>query len=257
MNNAPISAAQLGEGLMNAGSALAAAGNSLEQSLAILTAANATTQDISKASTAVRTISARIQNSSTTLEELGETMEAEYDTVAKYRAKLKALTGVDILQSDQKSFRATYDILKDIAAIWKELDGIDRASVTGMLAGVRQTNVFQALMNGWDEAETAMELAENASGSLADAQTIYIDSIQGRLEKLSATFQEFSQSAMSSGLFKALISGGTGVLEILTQITDALGALPVLMGLASGLLSGKTNKGIIDMPCPAPTGAAA
>lgn len=44
-NRFPISASQLGQGLQNAGSALAAAGNSLEQSIALLTAAVTTTQD--------------------------------------------------------------------------------------------------------------------------------------------------------------------------------------------------------------------
>ena len=47
-NNYPISVAQLAEGMNNAGSALAAAGNSFEQSLALLTAAN-TTVDLCRA----------------------------------------------------------------------------------------------------------------------------------------------------------------------------------------------------------------
>ena len=41
-NNFPISVAQLAEGMNNAGSALAAAGNSFDQSIALLTAANTT-----------------------------------------------------------------------------------------------------------------------------------------------------------------------------------------------------------------------
>lgn len=44
-NNFPISASQIGSGLQNAGSALAAGGNSLEQSVALLTAAMSQTQD--------------------------------------------------------------------------------------------------------------------------------------------------------------------------------------------------------------------
>lgn len=42
MNNFPISVSQIAEGMTNASSALAAAGNSFDQSVALLTAANTT-----------------------------------------------------------------------------------------------------------------------------------------------------------------------------------------------------------------------
>ena len=41
-NNFPISVSQIAEGMNNASSALAAAGNTFEQSVALLTAANTT-----------------------------------------------------------------------------------------------------------------------------------------------------------------------------------------------------------------------
>ena len=61
-NNFPISVSQLADGMNNAGSALSAAGNSFDQSLALLAASNTTVQDISKSSTGLRTIAARIRN---------------------------------------------------------------------------------------------------------------------------------------------------------------------------------------------------
>ena len=42
MNNFPISVSEIAEGMKNASSALAAAGNSFDQSVALLTAANTT-----------------------------------------------------------------------------------------------------------------------------------------------------------------------------------------------------------------------
>lgn len=69
-NNFPISVSQIAEGMTNASSALSAAGNSFEQSVALLTAANTTIQDASKSSTGLRTIAARIRNTTTELDEL-------------------------------------------------------------------------------------------------------------------------------------------------------------------------------------------
>lgn len=126
----------LGSGLQDAASALTAAGNSYEESLALLTAANTVTQDASKSSTALRTIAARLRQSSTELEELGEDpLDSEYDTTSKYRAKLKALSGVDILEADQKTYKSTIQILRELAAVWDEISDIDKSSIVYMAAG--------------------------------------------------------------------------------------------------------------------------
>ena len=137
LNNFAISAAELGVGMNNAASALVAANITFDQSLAILTAAQTITQDASKSSTAIRTIAARLRQSSTELEDLGEELDEAYNTTSKYQAKLKAMTGVDILEEDGKTFKSTYQILDELAAVWESLSDIDRSSVVYMVAGKR------------------------------------------------------------------------------------------------------------------------
>lgn len=130
-NNFPISVSEIATGVNNAGSMLAAAGNTYEQTIAMLTAANTTVQDISKSSTGLRTIAARIRKTKTELDDLGEAMtEAEYDdlvnALTKYNVKITDVNG---------EFRSTYDIIKDIAAIWDTLDSKSQAALTEKLAG--------------------------------------------------------------------------------------------------------------------------
>lgn len=132
-NNFPISVSEIATGVNNAGSMLAAAGNTYEQTIAMLTAANTTVQDISKSSTGLRTIAARIRKTKTELDDLGEAMtEAEYDdlvnALTKYNVKITDVNG---------EFRSTYDIIKDIAAIWDTLDSKSQAALTEKLAGKR------------------------------------------------------------------------------------------------------------------------
>ena len=129
-NNFPVSVAELAEGMNNAGSALAAAGNSFEQSIALLTAANTTIQNISKSSTGLRTITARIRGTKLELEELGEAIET-----AKYEEAIDILTKHKVALTDNGEFRATYDILQDIAAVWKELSSMEQATIAEQLAG--------------------------------------------------------------------------------------------------------------------------
>lgn len=129
-NNFPISVAEIAEGMNNAGSALAAAGNSFEQSVALLTAANTTIQNISKSSTGLRTITARIRGTRLELDELGEAIET-----AKYEEAIDILTKHKVALTDNGEFRATYDILQDIANIWKELSSMEQATIAEQLAG--------------------------------------------------------------------------------------------------------------------------
>lgn len=130
-NNTPISVSQLAEGLNNAGSQLAAAGNNFEKSVALLTAANTTIQNVSKSSTGLRTITARLRKTKTELDELGEAM-----TDADYEAMVGALTGNGItLKNANGDFRDTYDILQDISKVWGKMTKMDQAALAEKLAG--------------------------------------------------------------------------------------------------------------------------
>lgn len=232
-NNFAISSGELGQGLQNSGSALMAAGNTFTESLAILTSANNVVQDISKASTAMRTISARLRQSNAELQELGEdALSSEYDTTSKYRAKLLAITGVDILEDDMKTFRSTYDILKDIAAVWDSLQDIDRAAVTEMIGGVRNQNIVASLMTSYGDAEKVMSVTANAAGSMAKAYESYTDSIQGRTNTMIATFQELSTNILDSDLIKAAITGVTELISLVNKLVDAIGLVaPAIAGV--------------------------
>ena len=232
-NNFPISAAGLGEGLNNAASALSAAGNSLEQTLALLMAANATVQNPAKSSTAMRTITARIRNTKAELDELGEELDEKYNTVAKYRQELLGLTGVDILDETGKNFRATYDILKDLADVWGTLNSTQQAAVTTMLAGTRQQDIFVSLMKNFPSAEEAMAGMDDAAGLMDEKFKAVEDSIGGSLSELSNAWSKFSNTLLNSGDVTAFIKMITGIVKALTSLTKVFGGGTLITGVLS------------------------
>lgn len=161
----------------------------------------------------MRTVTARIRGVKSELEDLGETMEDEVNTVPKYRAKLLALSGVDILEADQKTFRSTYQILDDLSAKWQDLTDVQRSAITEMLAGTRQQNVFSSIMSEFDEARNVMASMTDATGALDRAQSIYIDSIQGRTEQLKASFTDLANSLIHSDIVKWFVTAGKNIIE--------------------------------------------
>lgn len=229
-NNFAISSAEIGQGLNNAASALVAANNSFDESLAVLTAAQAITQDASKSSTAIRTIAARLTQSSTELGELGEEIDEAYNTTAKYREKLLAITGVDILQENGEDFKSTFQILRELAGAWEGLSNMDQASVTYMVAGIRNSNVFNSLMQQWKDAEGVVEAVADVSGAMSDAYEVYTDSIEGRMNVLKASAQELSTDLLSDDVVKGAVSGITLLVNATDKLISTVGTLPVVLG---------------------------
>lgn len=70
----------------------------------------------------------------TELQEAGEDTEGMADSTAKMRKDILGLTGVDIMKSETE-FRGTYDILKSISEVWKDMDDIDKAALLEKIQG--------------------------------------------------------------------------------------------------------------------------
>lgn len=68
------------------------------------------------------------------MESLGEETDNVVESVSKLQSKVKALTGVDIL-TETGDYKATYDIIKEIAQVWGDMSDIDQAALLEMLAG--------------------------------------------------------------------------------------------------------------------------
>ena len=133
-NNFSISSGGIGEALTRSASSLAAANNTLDESIALITAANTVVQDPTTVGTAFKTISMRIRGAKTELEDAGLETEGMVESTAKLREEIMALSGVDIMASATE-FKSTYQILDELADKWQDLTDIQQASVTELIAG--------------------------------------------------------------------------------------------------------------------------
>lgn len=214
----------------NAGSMLHVAGNSFEQSIALLTAANTTIQNISKASTGLRTIAARIRKTTTGEDDDGEIVEE-----AKYQEMVNALTKQHVSLVDEVTgqYRSTYDIIRDIAGVWKDMTSMEQAAVVEALAGTRQQNIFASLMTQFGEAEDAMERMNNSAGELQESYDIYLGSIQAHVQTLKAAFDELSRDFVDSGFAKSVVDILTSIVELLDFFIDKIGVIGTLIGASA------------------------
>lgn len=225
-NNFAISSEGIGEALRRSASALAAGNNTLDESIALITAANSVVQDPDVVGTTMKTVSMYLRAAKTEAEEAGESTEGMANSVSELREELLALTGgkVDI-QIDENTFKSTYQILKELADVWEDLTDISQANILEQIGGKKNANVLASLLENFNVAESVVETAANSAGSALKENEKYLESIQGRIATFKATFEELSNNLIGSDLVKFFVDAATDLLGLLNGITNVINAL--------------------------------
>lgn len=255
-NNEPISESGIAEALVRSASALSAAGNTFEESVALITSANSVLQDPDTVGTTLKTISMYLRASKTDAEAFGVSVDDMAGSVSELRSELKSLTGVDIMKDAAGTeFKSTYQILKEISAVWDKLTDVSKANVTEMLGGKRNSNAVLSVIEQFSIAEKSMEDAANSSNSAMTEQERMMDSIEGRLKQLNASFEKFSNDVLSSDLVKFFVTLATKIVDAADGMVNLAGSIPAITAAISGVLSvmqmsGKLKNGAgkVNMP---------
>ena len=230
-----ISTSELAEGLENSGSALEAANNSFEQSVAILAAGNASVQDASKTANAIKTTTMRVRGATADLEDMGEEVDELAKSTPKMRKEIEALSGVDIM-ADEDTFKSTYQILLEIAKVWDKLSDTSQANLLEDLAGKRNANVIKSIITNIKDMSGAYKDAQESAGNLVKDNDKVMDTAEKQLARVSATFEEFSKSGLSANVVKSFASVIETVVNALTKLNGGLGSLGTVISVL-GLVS--------------------
>jgi TP901 family phage tail tape measure protein len=240
-NNFAISSEGVGEALRRSASALAAGNNTLDESIALITAANSVVQDADVVGTTMKTVSMYLRAAKTEAEEAGESTEGMANSVSELREELLALTNgkVDI-QIDENTFKSTYQIMKELAGVWDELTDITQANILEQIGGKRNANVVSSMLENFNVAEDVVKTAANSAGSALKENEKYLDSINGKIAEFKATFEELSMNFIDSDFVKQVIELGTGllnVLNVLAKVIDKVGGLNTVLYVTVGILA--------------------
>ena len=194
--------------------------------------------------TAFKTLSARIRGAKAELEEMGEDTTDLAQGTSKIRKDILALSGVDIML-DENTFKSTYQILKEISEVYDDLSDVNRAAVLEKLAGKNNANTVAAVLQDFSIAQNVMDNMGNAAGSASEELNKYLDSIEGKLQTLSATFQEIAKNVLQSDFMKDLLDSLIAVANAIGKITESLGGLDPLFTIGTGaaIFASAKNKG--------------
>jgi hypothetical protein len=160
---------------------------------------------------------------------MGEETDGAIESVSKLQAKIKALSGVNIL-TESGDYKDTYTILREIGEVWENMSDIDQAALLELMAGKNRANTLSAILSNMTDLEGAYNDALKAEGSALKENEAYLDSIQGRIDLFNNAVQTMWMNFISSDAVKFIVNLGTGLIKLV----DTIGMLPTAAGLFAG-----------------------
>ena len=185
------------------------------------------------------------------LEQLGEESEG-IESISKIQTQILNLTkGKVNIFDNVGNFRDTYDIINDIAKVWKEISQTDQAALLEIVAGKQRGNQIAALIQSFQsgQAQKAYADAVNAEGSAMQEQERWLANAEAKTQQFEASWQSLSNTFLDSDIVKGFVDFGTGAVNILESIIDKVGALNAIIG-GAGLFAGIKGIGSVKSSLP-------
>ena len=138
---------------------------------------------------------------------------------------LKEIAGIDIYANKQQTqVKNMTDILDELHEKWNTLNDVQKKGLSEGIAGKTQASVFNSLMQNYDIYKQMM--SEFSSGkqfnSALEENAKYIDSIQGRLASLKATWTGIATTIFNSDALKGGVSAFDGFSQGLAKVLTVL-----------------------------------
>jgi TP901 family phage tail tape measure protein len=252
-NNYAVSSGDLGDILQRSASAMEAAGNTLDQTIALGTAMNSVLQSADTTGTTLKVLALRLRGATTELASMGEETDGVATSTSKLRAQIAALTNVDgsggfDILTDSGAFKSTYDIIQGIAKVYDRMSDVDQASLLELIAGKNRANGVAALLKQASQAEDVLNTSLNSSGVALKENQRVLDSIEGKIKRFQATFQSFSANLLDSKLVKCVIDLGTAAMNTADNFVKMGEILPTIAAGISGVVTGMGGTGGMNMP---------
>lgn len=248
-NNYAISTDGISDALMRSSSALVAANNDIDESIALITTANEIEQDPEKVGNGLRTIALRLRGTEAAKKELEESGEEVSDYtvgVSKLQEQIKGFTkvasndfkGFDIL-TDSGAYKSTYEILLGIAEVWGEIGSqsggdLKQAALLELIAGKNRANIAASILQNPESLkEVYADSVNNYAGSAEKELNTYLDSIDAHVAKVQESWNQLWQNGITSGAVNTILDIGSAILTVV----DNVGLLNSGMGLLGAGLS--------------------
>ena len=110
------------------------------------------------------------------------------------------------------------EVLDELANKWVTLTSVEQNAVATAMAGTRQRENFNVLMENYDSYQEAIETATNSQGVAEEKYEAYMDSIEAHINKLKTAWESLVQTFEGSTFYKGFLWFATKLVEVLPYI---------------------------------------
>ena len=223
--------------LTRSSSAMAEANNTLEETIALGTAATEITRDAASVGNMLKTVSMRIRGYDEDTESYTNDVEELSGVIADLTKTASTPGGISLFTDDSKeTFKSTYELLKEISGIWSQLNDKTQAKLLEALAGKRQGQAVSAIISNFGAAEKSMDSMANSAGNAQAEMDVAMDSIEAKSIALQDTLTSIAQNLLTQDDAKNVITFFTKIAEMTEKATDGLGLFKTAaLGIATAL----------------------
>lgn len=206
-----VSSGDLGNGLKVSSASMSTFGNSIDQTMGMLTAGTTIFQhQSSRVARGLNTIAINITKNK--------------DVLAKY--------GINV-QDANGHLKSTYDVLDELKPKWDAMTDAERTSLGQTLAGKNQYAVLTATLSKWKEAQDAVAASQNSAGTTMQQNARYMESLQAKIQNLKSAFEQLITSNGGLGsIAKLFLDLSTNTLRLISSLG---GLQPILVSIAGAI----------------------
>ena len=215
--------------LSQTSSAMAEAGNTLDETIALGVSAMKITGSADTASDILNSITGNIQDNVPVISELTKTPEMP--------------DGISLFTDEtNETYKTTYRILSDIASVWEHLDSGSQAEIISTVSGGENIQPVTQLIESFDTARQSVILMSDSAGNAIQSINESTDGLNAKLNTLSETGAGIAQNLFGEKDMETATDAVNALGNALEWITGKLGLFGT-MAAGAGLISGIKNIG--------------
>lgn len=247
-NNFAITTGDVGDALSRSASLLSSLGTPMQDSIALIVGMQEVVQDSQKTGTSLKAIASNLSSVKVSLKDGSITAN-------KTNKAFKELAGIDIWDKQSGEIKSTMDVLTELSEKWDSLTMAEKTALSESMGGKEHINAVIGLMDNWEQVVKYQQDYNQGlmKGSAEKENARFVDSIEGRLVRLSEEFKKLTTTLVTTDMFKSLVTGAADFLSILNNIISAFDKVgmgtPLLAGTVTSLFSLIKAKGTgTDLP---------
>lgn len=215
--------------LSQTSSAMAEAGNTLDETIALGVSAMKITGSADTASDILNSITGNIQDNGPVISELTKTPEMP--------------DGISLFTDEtNETYKTTYRILSDIASVWEHLDSGSQTEIISTVSGGENIQPVTQLIESFDTARQSVILMSDSAGNAIQSINESTDGLNAKLNTLSETGAGIAQNLFGGKDMETATDAVNALGNALEWITGKLGLFGT-MAAGAGLISGIKNIG--------------